>query len=251
MERWGARRRQRVHLALLCPIGWLLATPPAAALETPGAAVVEGVSLGMRVEQVQRALVSRGFVAEEESRHAYSNDLAPVRRIVGFRSVPGLAGPVVSQIEYTVLYPLEDFDPVRAEREVRVRFGEPRRESRSGGRIELQYLEVSDAPSVGDVVDACLEEVQRKWPELSPLRAQIRAEGAGEYHPHNALIERTCPGALPIYRRMAEAVEAPRMTVVIWPGTGRVDTDLSWPLLSTPMEPTDAPPARNACPVWR
>lgn len=241
----------RLGAWLLLIGGGALAGAPAEAFETPRTARFEGVSLGMDAEAFQRELVSRGFVAaaEDESRRSYVHDATPVYRIVSFSDAPGLVGRVVGEIDYSARYPLVDFDAEAVQREIRERLGEPQALQESRGRIAMLYREVADAPSVGDVVDACRAEIERSHPGIPERRAQIQAEIASEYHHHNRRIGEICPGTLDLYRRFAEGVEAPRLAIFISPRIGTVDVSLRWSGLSTPIDPEAAEPARDACAV--
>ncbi len=222
-------------LALAC-----LAADPAPAEEGAAPAKAEparqtlrsaefgGVSIGMTVAEVGWTLEANGFRPGEGSKRRYVDDSGDVKRRIRYRELPGPDGVLtVYELDETVWYPPDSFDAAAFEAEIRKRFGEPLQLNEANvGRRELVYAETI-GPTVIEVIEACQKELQEKSPGLAAADAESQAVAAAQYHAQNDRIGKVCPKALPRYQKMAEALEAPRMSIVV--RSGRVDTMVRWP----------------------
>ena len=220
--------RIRIVLAAAClAAAPALAEEGAAPRETPKNTQLGGVSLGMSAAEVAWTLEANGFRPSQSRMRRYIDDSGEVKRRIRFRELPGPDGVLtVYELDETAWYPAGSFDAEAFEAGLRERFGEPRSiDDADVGRRELTYAEVG--PSVIEVIAACQKEIQEKDPELSAEEAETRASAAGQYRAENLEIAEVCPGSEALYRQMAAALEAPRMTVVL--RSARVDSILRWP----------------------
>ncbi len=199
------------------------------ARQTPRSAELGGVSIGMAVAEAGWTLEANGFRASESSMRRYVDDSGDVKRRIRYRELPGPDDALtIYELDETVWYPPGSFDASALEAEIRKRFGEPQQlNEQNVGRRELVYGETAGAPTVIEVIGACQKELQEQSPGLSAADAESKAAAVAQYNPQNDRIGEACPKALPLYRRMAEALEAPRMTIVL--RSARVDTMVRWP----------------------
>lgn len=220
--------RIRIVLAAACLVAAAAAAEEGAApKETPKSAEFGGVSVGMTLTQVAWTLEANGFRASQSRKRRYIDDSGEVKRRIRFRELPGPDGKLtVYELDETAWYPVGSLDAEAFEAELRERFGEPRAVNDGDvGRRELVYAQAG--PSVVEVIAACQKEIQEKDPELSAEEAEAKAASVAQYSAANEDLAKVCPGAEPVYRQMAEALEAPRLTVVM--RSARVDSMVRWP----------------------
>jgi hypothetical protein len=198
------------------------AAPP----ETPRTAKFGGVSLGMSVAELSWTLESQGYRADPKRKRNYIDDSGEVKRNIRYLELPVADGTLtVYELDETAWYPPAKFDAKAFEADIHKRFGEPYQvKDVSVGRREITYRQ--KGPSVVEVIEACQKEIQAKDPKLSAADAEKRASAVAQYRAINDDVEKTCPGALPLYRKMADALEAPRLTFVV--RSARVDSMLRW-----------------------
>jgi hypothetical protein len=196
---------------------------------TPRTAKFGGVSVGMSLAEASWTLEANGFSRSDAAQRRYVDETGDVKKRIRYRELPGPDGTVlIYELDETAWYGSSGFDPARYQAETRQRFGEPTSVAETSvGRTEMVYSEVSAAPTVVEVIGACQAEIQKKSPQLSAEEAEKQASAAAQYGAANDQVEKVCPGAAPSYRKMAESLEAPRMTVVI--RSGRVDIMVRWP----------------------
>ncbi len=202
---------------------------PATSRVSPALVELGGVRVGTGVAQAERTLEANGFQRSQIAQRRWIDETGEVRRRVRFRELPGPDGSLmIYELDETAWYPPTQFDPERYKTETIARLGEPEQVLEPNvGRVELVYSDVAKAPTVIQVIEACQAELRKKDPELSAEEAEKRASEVSQYRAVNDQIEKTCPGATAAYKKMASALEAPRLTVTI--RSGRVDTRVSWP----------------------
>lgn len=201
----------------------------------PSEVELEGISLGVPAAELAWTLEGKGFRPSAKRQRRYIDDTGDVKKRVRYRELPNAEGvPIVWELELTTWHTSADFDPKAMEAELIQRYGEPdqSREKRFGYQ-QMVYEEHPDAPKLADVATACQAEVQKANPEMPEEEAEQQAYHACSYKPANEEVEKLCPGVLPLYRRFAKALEAPRMTIAI--RSGRVDTSLTWPGLEADL----------------
>jgi hypothetical protein len=218
-----------VAMGVVCAAAYAEHHEKAAPTATPGTARFGGVSIGMTVAEATWALEANGFRKSPNAERRYIDDTSEVKRRIRYRELPDPAGALtIYQLDETAWYPATGFDPEVHRAGMRKRFGEPLRVHEPNvGRLDLIYSEIPDAPTIVEVIEACQAEIREKTPELVAEEAEKRASAATQYEATNDRVEEVCPAALPLYRKMADSLEAPRMVVVI--RSGRVDTIVRWP----------------------
>lgn len=220
--------RIRFALAAACLVATAAgAEESAAPKETPGTIEFGGVTVGMKLAEVSWTLEANGFRPSQSRKRRYIDDSGDVKRRIRYRELPGPDGSLMLyEVDETAWYPAGSFDSQDFEAELRERLGEPQAVNESDvGRRELVYAQTG--PSVIEVIGACQKEIQEKDPKLSAEAAEARAAAASQYRAINEEVGKICPGAEPLYRKMADALEAPRLTVVL--RSARVDTMVRWP----------------------
>jgi len=181
----------------------------------------------MKLTEVAWTLEANGFRPSESRKRRYIDDSGDVKRRIRYRELPGPDGALlVYEVDETAWYPAGSFDAKDFEAGLRKRFGEPKAVQEADvGRRELIYAQ--SGPSVIEVILACQKEIQEKDPKLSAEAAEARASSAAQYRAVNEEVAKICPGTEPLYRQMADSLEAPRLTVVM--RSARVDTMVRWP----------------------
>jgi hypothetical protein len=221
-----------------------IALAPAAAEEAadpegrtvrPSQVQLEGIALGIPSAELGWTLEGKGFRPSQKGRRRYVDDTGDVKKRIRYRDLPNVKGvPVIWELDLTTWHPSEGFDEEAVRKEITQRWGEPQQtEERNVGHTRLVYIENPDAPTLADVATACQAEIRKADPDLPEAEAEAKAYGASSYAPGNDQVEKLCPGATPLYRSFAEALEAPRMTIDI--RSGRVDTSLRWPRLEADL----------------
>lgn len=205
----------------------------AAPQETPRTAKFGGVSLGMSVAELGWTLESKGYRADSRRKRNYIDDTGDVKRRIRYRELPTADGTViVYELDETAWYPPAQFDSKAFEADIRKRFGEPDQVKEvSVGRREIAWG--TKGPSVLEVIEACQKEIQAKDPKLGAADAEERASAVAQYRAINDDVEKTCPGAVPLYREMVKALESPRLVIVV--RSARVDSMLRWPFVEAEL----------------
>lgn len=203
------------------------AAKSAAPLETPKTVEFAGVSIGMSLAEVAWTLEANGYRPSPNHQRRYIDDSGDAKRRIRYRELPAPDDTLtIYELDETVWYPAGTFDGKAYEAELRKRFGAPTQvNDRSVGLRELVYGETG--PSVIEVIAACQKEIQEKDPKLSADEAEARASAAAQYRADNDQVTKICPGAEPLYRKMADTLEAPRLTIVM--RSARVDSMVRWP----------------------
>lgn len=229
--RAGRRAGRLAGLALALVAGGSAAAEDAGQTgrATPRTAKFGGITIGMTPAEASWTLEAHGFSRSDQAERRYVDETGDVKRRIRYRELPGPDGSLmIYELEETSWSAAKGFDAAAVRAEMRRSFGEPTRVDESTvGRVELVYADSPGGPTVVEVIEACQAEIQEKSPRLSAEEAEKQASAAAQYSAANDQVEKVCPGAAPRYRAMADALEAPRMTVVI--RSGRIDKMIRWP----------------------